>query len=86
MLGAVNRICEHEGRQYHVQAEDLGVPAAAFEVRVYDHGTVLFNKRVSYQDVLAKGLSRAEQDEEVLSLMRKTMTTVEAAIVKGKLA
>ena len=36
------------GREYHIQAEDLGVEQAVFEVRVYDGGAVLWHKRVPY--------------------------------------
>jgi len=81
----VNRVFEHGGRQYHIQAEDLGVEQGCFEVRVYDHGTVLWRKQVPYRAVLAKGLPRLEQDDEIRSLMEKTIHTVQAAIAKGKL-
>ena len=36
VIVGVNRVFEHEGKQYHIQAEDLGVEQACFEVRVYD--------------------------------------------------
>jgi hypothetical protein len=72
------------GRQYHIQAEDLGIEQAVFEVRVYDHGTVLWRKQVPYRAVLARALPKIEQDDEIRSLMEKTIHTVEAAIAKGK--
>jgi hypothetical protein len=81
----VNGVFEHGGKQYHIQAEDLGVEQGCFEVRVYDHGTVLWRKQVPYRAVLAKALPRLEQDDEVRSLMEKTIHTVQAAIAKGKL-
>ncbi len=34
MIGGVNRVYEHAGREYHLQAEDLGVELGVFEVRV----------------------------------------------------
>jgi hypothetical protein len=80
-----NRIVEHEGHAYHVQCEDLGIEAANFEVRVYENGTVLWHKRVPYRAVLIKRLPKLEQDEELRALMEKTIQTVGAAIVKGKL-
>lgn len=86
MIIGANRVVEHEGRSYHVQCEDLGVEAANFEVRVYEGGTVLWHKRVPYRAVLIKNLPKVEQDEELRSLMEKTIHTVGAAIVKGKLA
>lgn len=86
MIVGVNRVYEHGGRQYHIQAEDLGVEAACFEVRVYDHGTVLWRRRIPYAEVLQRGLPKTEQDDELRSLMEKTLHTVQAAIARGKLA
>jgi hypothetical protein len=85
MIIGANRIVQHEGHAYHVQCEDLGVESANFEVRVYENGTVLWLKRVPYRAVLIKNLPKADQDEELRSLMEKTIHTVGAAIVKGKL-
>ena len=85
MIVAINRVHEHDGRQYHLQAEDLGEPQAAFEVRVFDSGSVVWHKRVPYADLLAQKLPRLEQDDALRSLMEKTLHTVQAAITKGKL-
>ena len=85
MIGGVNRVYEHGGREYHIQAEDLGVEQAVFEVRVYDGGAVLWHKRLPYSELLEKKLPKAEQEEELRALMDKTMQTVQAAIAKGKL-
>ena len=85
MIVALNRVWEHEGRQYHIQAEDLGLEQACFEVRVYDGGTVLWRKRLPYAEILEKKLPRLEQDESLRVLMEKTLHTVQAAIAKGKL-
>ena len=86
MIGGVNRVYEHGGREYHIQAEDLGVEQALFEIRVYDGGAVLWHKRVPYAEILAKNLPKPEQDDELRALMDKMMHTVQAAIAKGKLA
>ena len=86
MIVGVNRVFEHEGKQFHIQAEDMGVEQAIFEVRVYDKGTVLWRKQVPYRSVLARQLPKIDQDDEVRSLMEKTIHTVQAAIAKGKLA
>ena len=85
MIVGVNRGFTHGGREYHIQAEDLGPTAGCFEVRVYDQGTVLWNRRVPYGDILARGLPKAEQEQQLRDLMQKTLQTVQAAIVKGKL-
>ena len=85
MIGGVNRVYEHGGREYHIQAEDLGVEQGVFEVRVYDGGAVLWRKRLPYAEILEKKLPKLEQDDELRALMDKTMHTVQAAIAKGKL-
>ena len=86
MIGGVNRVYEHGGREYHIQTEDLGVEQALFEIRVYDGGAVLWHKRVPYAEILARNLPKPEQDDELRALMEKMMHTVQAAIAKGKLA
>ena len=85
MIVGVNRVYEHDGREFHLQAEDLGLEHGCFEVRVYDGGTVLWRKRVPYAEVLAQKLPKLDQEESLRTLMEKTLHTVQAAIVKGKL-
>ena len=86
MIGGINRVYEHDGREYHIQAEDLGAEQGCFEVRVYDGGAVLWRKRMPYAEILARNLPAQERDEELRALMDKTLHTVQAAIAKGKLA
>ena len=86
MFAAVNKVFAHGGREYHLQAEDLGADLACFEVRVYDGGAILWRKRVGYGEVLARKLPKPDEDEAVRALMDKTLQTVQAAISKGKLA
>jgi hypothetical protein len=85
VIGGVNRVYEHGGREYHIQAEDLGVEQGCFEVRVYDGGAVLWRKRMPYAEILEKNLPPLERDEALRALMDKTLHTVQAAIAKGKL-
>lgn len=85
MIVGLNRLVEREGRQFHIQVEDLGEAQACFEVRLHEAGGVLWSKKVSYQDVLAQNLPKAERDETVASQMEKTLHTVAAAIARGKL-
>ncbi len=85
MVTGSNTIFEHEGKKYHLQAEDLGEEATAYEVRVYDGGTVLWMKRIPYDDLEAKKLSKQEHDQTLRAMMEKTLLTVEAAIAKGKI-
>jgi hypothetical protein len=86
MVPGVNRVFAHEGKNYHLQAEDLGVERTCFEARVYEGGTVLWRKRIAYADLVAQKLPPLEQDTALRLLMEKTLNTVQAAIAKGKLA
>jgi hypothetical protein len=85
MIVGLNRVVQHEGKAYHLQVEDLGEGEGAVEARVYDGGTVLWRKRIGYADLAARGLDKLAFDDELRSLMEKTLHTVEAAIGKGKL-
>jgi hypothetical protein len=85
VIVGVNRVYRHAGKDYHLQAEDLGAEAACFEVRVYDGGTILWHRRIPYTDILQKKLPKAEEQESLRSLMEKTLHTVEAAIARGRL-
>ncbi len=82
MVTGSNRIFEHDGRQFHIQVEDL--PSGdTVEVRVYDKGAVLFVKRVAYAEAIAGAASR---EDAIRTFMEKTIQTVSAAIAKGKIA
>jgi hypothetical protein len=85
LIAGLNRMFEHEGRQYHIQVEDLGEAEARFEVRVHSGGGLVWQKKMGYAETLAKGLPKAEQDDEIRSAMEKALHTVEAAIARGKL-
>jgi hypothetical protein len=45
----------------------------------------LWRRRVPYAEILAKGLDKVAQEDELRALMEKTLHTVQAAIAKGKL-
>jgi hypothetical protein len=85
VIPGVNRIFNHGGKDYHLQAEDLGPAQPCFEVRVYDGGAVLWRKKVAYEEILAQNLGVEERTEALRSMMEKTLHTVQAAIAKGKL-
>ena len=76
MIIGINTIFEHDGRKFHLQAEDLGEETGSFEVRVYDEGSVVWQKRMPYEDL---------DDQALRAKMEKTLLTVEAAIAKGKI-
>ena len=85
MIVGLNLRVDHEGRQFHVQVEDLGEARACFEVRVHEGGGIRWSKQVSYQDILAQSLPRDQQDEQVRSSMEKMLHTAATAIARGKL-
>ena len=85
MVVGSNTVFEHEGKEYHLQAEDLGSETGAFEVRVYNRGSVVWLKRIPYGDLEARQLPRREHDRELRSMMEKTLLTVRAAIAKGRI-
>lgn len=85
MIMGSNTLFEHEGRKFHLQGEDLGDQLNAFEVRVYDGGTVLWQKRFSYTDLIEQKLPPQEHEIALRTRLEKTMLTVEAAIAKGKI-
>ncbi len=85
MITGINRIFEHDGRKFHLQSEDLGTEVGAYEVRVYDGGTVLWLKRMSYEELAAQELPQKEHEQALRLQMDKTLQTVQAAIAKGKI-
>ena len=85
MITGINTIYEHEGKQYHLQVEDLGAEAIAYEVRVYDGGSVVWLKRIPYEDLEAQSLPKAEHDKALRAAMEKTLRTVQAGVAKGKI-
>jgi hypothetical protein len=86
MITGINQIFKHEGRDFHIQCEDLGDEVGAYEIRVYDGGTVLWLKRMSYAALIEKKLPQIEHEHELRTQMSKLIKTVEAAIVKGKIS
>ncbi len=85
MITGLNTIFEHDGKEYHLQAEDLGEEATAYEVRVYDQGSVVWMKRLSYAELAAQDLPKLEFEQTLRTTMEKTLLTVRAAIAKGKI-
>ena len=85
IVTGINTIFRHEGREYHLQTKDLGSEAAEFEVRVYDQGSVLWVKRISYGELEGQRLPKLEREQALRAKMEKTLLTVEAAISKGKI-
>lgn len=85
MVIGSNSVFEHGGKSFHLQAEDLGTDAKIFEVRVYEGGTVLWQKRVGYDDLLEREAPGPGLEKALRAKMDKTLLTVRAAIAKGKI-
>lgn len=83
MVTGSNRVFPFNGRDFHIQVEDLGKDDMV-EVRVYDKGAVLFVKRMSYAEAVANR-GEAPRDEAIRGFMEKTIQTVQGAIAKGKI-
>jgi len=62
VISGFNTDIEFGGTVYHVQTEDKGLYKRVIMSLVYDKGTILANKRVSYDD-----LSTIDFDEKELS-------------------
>jgi hypothetical protein len=63
VISGFNTDVECAGTVYHVQTEDKGSPARVIMSLVYDKGTILASKRVSYEDLAALG----DFDEKILA-------------------
>ncbi len=85
MIVGLNLKIEHQGRQFHVQVEDLGEARACFEVRLHEGGGILWSKQVSYQDILSQKLPREQQDDAIRAVMEKMLHTAATAVARGKL-
>ena len=85
MIVGLNRVCSHEGHEFHVQVEDLGTSVRAFEIRVYEGGSVTWRKRVDYSALVERELPREELESELRQQMEKALHTVQVAIGKGRL-
>ena len=81
MIAGFNTDIEFEGTVYHVQTEDKGPPSREIMSLVYDGGTILASKRVSYED-LAPANFDEKKLEERLGRQHKLMC---AAVKAGRL-
>ncbi|CAN5463771.1 hypothetical protein BH10ACI2_BH10ACI2_09460 [soil metagenome] len=62
MIAGFNTDIEFDGTVYHVQTEDKGVSSCQIMSLVYNRGTILASKRVSYDDLMIGNF-----DEKVLA-------------------
>jgi len=60
VISGFNTDIEFDGTVYHVQTEDRGLRSRVLLSLVYDGGTILASKRVSYEDMAATGFDESE--------------------------
>ncbi|CAN5468256.1 hypothetical protein BH10ACI3_BH10ACI3_20430 [soil metagenome] len=65
MISGFNTDIEFDGTVYHVQTEDKGSPSREIMSLVYDRGTILASKRVSYKDLAVVNFDEKELTERV---------------------
>jgi hypothetical protein len=80
-LHGYNTNYRREGRVYHVQTEDLGLPAAAVVTQVFVGGTILSVRRTPYgEHLLVEGA-----EEGIRELMRRQHKALLVALRDGTL-
>lgn len=81
MITGFNTDIEYDGVTYHVQTEDKGLAKPIILSLVYDRGTILAAKRLSYDDLVEEGF-----DEKALAArLRRQHKLICAAIQAGRL-
>lgn len=65
MISGFNTDVKFDGTVYHVQTEDKGAPSMVIMSLVYDRGTILASKRVSYKELIESGLDEKKLAERV---------------------
>ena len=85
MIIGVNTSYTHENREYHIQCEDLGDIQRCLEIRVYNQGDILWQKRIPYAAGIVPELERSQADPLIKEQMGKLVNTVKVAISQNKL-
>ena len=81
MISGFNTDIDFDGVVYHVQTEDKGLSAKLIVSLVYDGGTILASKRVSYED-----LAENDFDEtEITDRLNRQHKLICAAVKAGRL-
>lgn len=84
MIVGTNEHFPHDGKDFHIQVEDLD-GSWELDVRVYVGGSIVFHKRHSYLKAV-EGCTVPGQPEAVIAEeMRKLVVLVRAAIQKGRI-
>lgn len=84
MITGINTHFENNGKSYHIQIEDIGMPAEELDIKVYLLGTVVFHKRISYKEKI-ENTDKSNMNHIVEEELKKTLITIKAAIMRGKI-
>lgn len=81
MISGFNTDIEFDGVVYHVQTEDKGLSSKLIVSLIYDRGTILASKRVSYED-----LAQSNFDESAIAdRLNRQHKLICAAVKAGRL-
>lgn len=82
MISGFNTDIEFQGTVYHVQTEDKGLRTRMIISLVYENGTILASKRVSYEDLNAVNFD----DKELRDRVARQHKLICAAVKTGRIA
>lgn len=81
MISGFNTDIEFDGVVYHVQTEDKGLSSKLIVSLIYDGGTILASKRVSYEDLSATNY----EESAIADRLNRQHKLICAAVKAGRL-
>lgn len=81
VIAGINTDVEFNGTVYHVQTEDKGAPARQIMSLVYNKGTILASKRVSYDDLESVNFS----EKQIATRVSRQHKLICAAVRAGRI-
>ncbi len=81
MITGFNTDIEFQGVTYHVQTEDKGLAKPVIMTLIYDGGTILASRRVSYEDLIEAGFDEKTLEER----LNRQHSLICAAIKAGRI-
>ncbi len=85
MIPGINQSFQLDGHDYIIQGEDQGEAQACFDVRVMEQGSIVWQKRLSYQDLLDQELPQPEMQKKLRAQVERTLEMVKVGLERGKL-
>ncbi len=81
MISGFNTDIEFDGVVYHVQTEDKGLSSKLIVSLIYDRGTILASKRVSYEDLAQSNF----EESAIADRLNRQHKLICAAVKAGRL-